>query len=697
MASGIKQSQDTFKEEAWELLEQLEESLLELEEASDDIEEVNRVFRSLHTLKGSGAMFGFVEIAEFTHELEAAYDMVRNDKIKVTPELIQLTLQAHDLIGQMLRAHETESAVDPTRAKNIIKALKELLPLEEKVTMLSPTVVAAGTSPSGGREKIFRIRFHPHENFFLGNTPLPLLRELSELGHCSIILHLDDLPPLDELDPETCYASWDIILNTTAKIEKVKDVFLFVEDSCELDIHLIDDSEDGDVDLDYKKLGEILVDRGDISQDELGSILRAQTKLGGLLTESGLVDSSSVEAALVEQEEVQKARKQRQTGKSKGTIRVPSDKLDSLVELVGELTTLQAHISQVSQSRNDPEINAIAEGVERLVAELRDNTMELRMLPIGSIFNKFRRLIRDLSQELGKIVNMTTSGAETELDKTIIEQLNDPLIHIIRNSVDHGIESTAQRVAAGKSPEGNIHLSAIHEGANILIRIKDDGGGLDLKRIREKAIQKGIIQEESQISDQETMALIFHAGFSTAAKVTSISGRGVGMDVVKRSIEDLRGTIDVNSKLGQGTTITLRLPLTLTMIDGLLVRVGKNFYIFPLSVVEECVALIPENMMNLHGQPVIRVREEILPYIYLRELFNVNEPQDGLQQVVISEVGDRKVGFAIDAVVGEYQAVIKPLGRILNGKDKFSGTTILGDGTVALILNIGELSQQVEA
>jgi two-component system chemotaxis sensor kinase CheA len=404
------------------------------------------------------------------------------------------------------------------------------------------------------------------------------------------------------------------------------------------------------------------------------------------------VTPDRITSALAEQNHVKSAHRKHHQAERVAGIRVPVDRLDKLVNLVGELVTVQASLSQtVSLIEEHAGLLSISEEVERLTAELRDNTMSIRMLPIGTTFTNFKRLVRDLSNELGKEVTLLTEGADTELDKTVIDRLNDPLVHLIRNSIDHGIEMPHIRQAAGKPRGGTIHLSAEHSGASVLIRIRDDGAGLDAAAIRRKAEERGLIHTGTELSEKETFALIFVPGFSTARKITEISGRGVGMDVLKRNIDALRGSIDITSRKGEGTTVTLKLPLTLAIIDGLLVRVGEGRFVLPLSIVEECVELTREDTAGSHGRQIIYVREEIVPYILLRERFLISGTPPDVQQIVITESAEGRVGFVVDEVIGEHQTVIKSMGRMYREVDVISGATILGDGTVALIIDVPKL------
>jgi len=686
---------NTFREEAHELLSDLEFCLLELEEKPNDSDLIGRAFRAMHTIKGSGSMFGFDEIAGFTHEIETVFDLVRNGEIPVNKELIDLTLKARDCILSMLDA-SSGSRVDDESINQVLSGFKELSSM--KIVSQGNDEPLDGTVPRQAAEHMsYRIHFRPSEDMFRsGTNPIPLLKELQELGNCSVVAQLDSIPPLEECNIELCYTSWDVILTTEKDINLIKDVFIFVEDSCELTIDPIDISQMTDGEDSHRKLGEILVGRGEIKSEDLQKALNQQKRIGEILVDKGFVSQDKVESALAEQKHVNELQEKQKVEQAVATIRVAADKLDKLVDLVGELVTVQARLTQKSNTGNDPELLLISEEVERLTEELRDNTMSIRMVPIGTTFNKFRRLVRDLSSSLHKEIELSIEGAETELDKTVIEQLNDPLVHIIRNSIDHGVEAPDEREAVGKPREGMLYLSARHSGANVLIEITDDGKGLDSELIKNKAIERGIIQSDAELSEKEIFNLIFEPGFSTAKKVTGVSGRGVGMDVVKKTIDLLRGSVDIVSEKGTGTTITLKLPLTLSIIEGLLVSIGNNFFVLPLSSVEECLQLTHEDITRNHGRHITNVRGEIVPYIKLREKFGINGDVPDIEQIVITDVDRTRVGFVVDSVIGQYQTVIKSLGRVYRDVDGVSGATILGDGSVALIVDLNHLVHAVE-
>ncbi len=679
---------ETYKEEAYELLAELETSLLELEKLPDDAELIGHVFRAMHTIKGSGAMFGFDNIADFTHEIETVFDLVRNGNIFVSKKLTDLSLAACDLIRKMADGE----TVDKDMEKEIVDSFRKML--SESGQEL-PSISAH--TDLLRKVETYRIQFRPGPDIFkTGTNPIFLLNELRELGKCQILVYTDRIPQLKELDPETCYLNWNVILTGSRHVDEIRDVFIFIEDNCVLSVEPVGRKDASDDEEYNKKLGEILIERGDITKEELSNALKCQKRVGEILVETKAVKPEAVESALAEQKQLKKTRKRQQETVTASSIRVAADKLDILVDLVGEMVTVQARLRQRASSQNDPVLLSISEDVERLTAELRDNTMSIRMLPIGTTFNKFRRLVRDLSEELGKEVVMETSGEETELDKTVIEQLNDPLVHLIRNTIDHGIELPGARVSAGKPEQGTVRLSAEHSGSSVLIQISDDGTGLDTGAIRSAAVEKNLIAHDAEPGEKEIFSFIFAPGFSTAKKLSELSGRGVGLDVVKRRIESLRGSVEISSTKGAGTTFTLKMPLTLVITDGLLVKIGEGFFVAPLSAVEECVELSRKEAEKAGERSMMKFREEIIPYLSLREMFKADGETPLAEQVVIVEINNERAGFGVDRVIGQHQTVIKTLGRFYDEVKGVSGATILGDGTVALILDVHQLLQSVE-
>ncbi|MDR3042978.1 MAG: chemotaxis protein CheA [Desulfovibrio sp.] len=703
MQSQEDANRAAFIEEAHDLLAELETALLELEAQPDDRDLVARVFRAMHTIKGSGAMFGFDDIAHFTHDVETVFDRVRNGEVPVTRQLLDLTLASRDHIAQLLHCAVTGDAPDLTHAAAITASLRALVPATAADADAPPHDAANGECPTEPEApcppcaRTWRVRFRPVPSIlFTGTNPLSLLDELRDLGGAQVFPHFSEVPALDELQPELCHLWWDVLLSSEADEAALRDVFLFVEDDADIDIRLVDDARIVD-DAAYKRLGEILIERGDVSSDDLHRVLDEQRPLGRLLADAGVVESEKVDAALAEQQAMRAIRQSRDKESaarddSGASIRVAASKLDFLVDLVGELVIVQAQLSQAAHLRSDPGLLGLVEELERLSDELRDTTLGIRMLPIGTTFSKFRRLVRDLSAELGKDVELVTLGGETELDKTVIERLGDPLVHCLRNSLDHGVESPDVRAAAGKPRTGTVTLSAAHAGGEVLITIADDGAGIDPVRVLETARKRGVIAPDAELPAREAIELIFAPGFSTAEKVTNVSGRGVGMDVVKRSIEALRGRIELDSTVGKGTTLTIRLPLTLAIIDGLQVLVGGESYVIPLNHVEECAEHATPSAAD-GRQRIINLRGEIVPYIRLRELFASSGPAPAIEQVVVVDAQGSRFGLVVDCVVGEHQTVIKSLGRIYKDVPGISGATIKGDGSMALILDVPGLVQ----
>ena len=715
----IEKFKEAFREEAAELLNNLEAVLLELEENPRDVETISSVFRTMHTIKGSSSMFGFEDISKFTHEVESIMDLLREGAFIADRRLIDLTLKARDLISALLSGSDQDTLSEAERLVREFKdhaaqrmaahathsadldaprtAAGQEQPRKEPkgIAVLPEAPSAEGETAAKGAET-FRIRFIPAPEVFMNGTrPLLLLDELRSLGVLSTLALTDRIPPLSELDPVRCYVGWELTLTTDKGEDALRDVFIFVDGSGELVIEKVSFDAEDDQGLGVKRIGDILVERGVTTPEKIKSLEVNRKRIGEILVQERIATAEQVNSALSEQEHIKRLKEKQDLGT--GSIRVSSDKLDALVDLVGELVTLQARLAQTSQDTKEGDLSAISEQFERLVSQLRDNTMSIRMLPIGSTFSRFRRVVRDLSSDLRKEIELVTEGADTELDKTVIEKLNDPLVHIIRNSVDHGIELPDERVAAGKRRTGTVTLSALHSGAHVHIKVEDDGGGLDADRIYAKAVEKGIVAQGSTLSEQELFQLIFAPGFSTAKVVTSVSGRGVGMDVVKREIDSLGGTVSIESRKGIGTGITLKIPLTLAIIEGLLVRVGTEYYVVPLSVVDGCIEIQRSDAsMEGNSRKLLVYRDEALPYVAIRDLFGVKDPAPAIEQIVVVNALDSRLGFVVDQVIGDYQTVIKPLGRMFKHSEGLSGATILGNGTVALILDVNRLAASAQ-
>ncbi|PYF09400.1 two-component system chemotaxis sensor kinase CheA [Rhodobacter viridis] len=621
-----------FLQEAAELVASLERDLLELETTPETSDLVNAAFRSLHTLKGSGAMFGFAAMSAFLHEFETAFDRIRQGEVALSPAIVAVALRACDRILPMIATPEAEAEA----ARSVLDALAQAMPgggahVAQRTEAAPPLATAS------------RLRFRlPPDVLRLGHDPQMLLDELRELGPARVQAITAKIPTLETLDPTDCLMAWEVSFDTPVPRGAIEDVFLFHGDDLELEL---DPAEKADPPLAAASTAAQPATTGPKTQPAAGG----------------------------------------------ETMRVATERLDELMDRVGELVIVEARLQALASSRKDPALLAVAEDIERLAAGLRSATMSMRMVPIASVTGRFRRLVRDLSATLGKPIRFEVTGEDTELDKTMIELIADPLVHLLRNAADHGLETAETRRAAGKPESGTIRLAATYSGAEVLITLTDDGRGLDLGRIRARAVTNGLIAPEAQLSERELYALIFEPGFSTAAAVTEVSGRGVGMDVVRRSIEQLRGQIEISSEPGHGTTVTLRLPLTLAIIDGLLVEVGGERYTIPLAAVEECVELPADQAHPGTGTAFLNIRGALVPFLRLRSLFGVTAPPLLHPKVVVVQAAGNRIGLVVDRIVANTQTVIKQLSPLQAHLRGFSGATILGDGRVALVLDVGQI------
>ncbi|MBN1990794.1 MAG: chemotaxis protein CheA [Bacteroidales bacterium] len=662
-----------FIEEATDLIDGLEKALLALEENSDDPALIQQVFRVMHTLKGNSGMFGFDLIDRFTHDLETVYDLIRNGSLRVTRQVLDVTLAAVDHLKLLLnednysdkdfiRAHEQLTL----RVASLIDTPQALEQAAESVSVLS-----------NADECTYYILFEPRKEIFSnGTNPLYLIDEVASLGNSLVFAHLNRVPKLKDINPENCYTYWEIILVTKEGTNAINDVFIFVEDESSLDIQKLADLNLLNDSTFVAEAKRIAAEKEDIGYNML------QT-----LAEKVMKQQQQKQADIIKREKI--------TVKDTtiSSIRVSSEKLDVLMNLVSELVTTQARLSLFAEQNAIPGLTAIAENVQKLSRQLRDTAFSIVLIPIENMLTRFQRLVRDLSNELHKDVVFITEGSDTELDKTIIESLADPLMHILRNSLDHGIEDADVRQKLGKPRQGKIILKAFYSGASVLIQVSDDGAGIDPELIREKAIAKGIIAADRKLSLRETLDLVFLPGFSTAKKVTDVSGRGVGMDVVRRKIADIRGEVEIDSEKGVGTTITIKLPLTLSIIDGLLVKIDDTHYVVPLSAIDKIYAVPTKEIYEKYNNVVILDGRQV-SFFNLREEFNVGNVDSEFMQVVVVNYEEKRVGLVVDHVVGEYQAVLKPLGKHYKSQEMVSGATILGDGTVALVVDTNKIIKQ---
>lgn len=698
----LEQISSVFLEEANELLDNLEEQLLTLEENPGDMETIGAVFRAMHTIKGSSAMFGFNAISEFTHEAESAMDQVRNGVVPVTNELIDLMLKSRDHIRFMLDAGQNITPEITQTSQTLILAFKTYVARnggsdsskENSIPQEQKTQEAQKTEET---DSTYRIKFRPSKKIMQNGTrPELLVKELSEMGNASVVAFYDELPELSKMNAEECYFSWDIILTTTKTKNDIEDVFIFLDSDSTFATEKIDLNPDQNY-----RIGEILIDRNDVSKTQIDSIMNEHKQLGQILVEKQLVSENQIKSALAEQQHLKNINSENPATAGnavQSSIRVSSEKLDSLVDLIGELVTFNARLEQIAIDKDLPVLKTLSEQSSRLAVSLRDTSLEIRMLPIGSLFTRFKRTVRDLAEQLGKQIELVIEGAETELDKTVVDKLNDPLLHLVRNSVDHGIELPVERIANKKAPKGTITLSAKHQSGAVVITITDDGKGLDKEAIRKKAIEKKLITEDAELSESEIFHLIFQPGFSTAKTVSNISGRGVGLDVVKKDIFSLGGSVSVESKPGQGSSFILKIPLTLAIIDGMLTQVGDTKYIIPVNTISECLFFEHSGKKNSESLfPFTLVHGKEVPCIDLRKYFKTKEPHNPKKEVVTINTQDGVVGIIVDKILGSHQTVIKPLGKLYRNSIGISNSTILGDGSVALILDVYKLADLISA
>lgn len=666
-----------FIEEAQDLLVDLENALLRFDPEQEDKSLIEHIFRIMHTLKGNSAMFGFSMIDKYTHQLETIYDLIRNGKKKLTSDLMDLTLASVDHIRNLLDE-------DASQKPLVMAAHEELLGKISSIilgkTVPEAEMKKAETNPSDGSGAIvstYYVQFRPNSGILLdGTNPLFLVEDFKTLGEYVVIPDLTNVPALDELDPEKCYVNWEIVVATAEKTEKINEIFIFAEDSCKLEIQKLSDTN-------------LLSDK------EFRSRIMAAAGQKVFLGIQNIKQMLQPVSQVIKTDATETRNINEVTNKLKSisSIRVSSEKLDELINLVSELVTTQAGLSLVAEKINNKELHVLAEDVEKLTRRLRDSTFEIRLIPIENMITRFHRLVRELSHDLKKEISFITEGTDIELDKNMIEGLIDPIMHIIRNCCDHAIESSSERLTAGKQAHGTIHFTAFHSGSSVFIKISDDGKGIDSDVIRQKAVEKGIVASDASLSRKEILDLVFLPGFSTAGSVTNISGRGVGMDVVKRKIADLRGEVSIETEKGKGTSIILKLPLTLSIIDGLLVSIDNSYFVIPLSSINKCYEFRHESLVNAVNN-LIFVYDTHIPFIYLRSEFNITSQSPDLEQVVVIEHGEGRIGLTVDRVIGEYQAVLKSLGSMYKKQDIISGATILGDGTVALVLDPNKIITQ---
>lgn len=715
---NIDAALNTYLAEGRELLVEMEDALLEVEGLEQQDELLNAIFRAAHTIKGSAGLFGLDAIVSFTHLVESILERLRSAELALTGDAVALLLDCKDHIGVLL--DQVESAgdeLDPDTKRHEQNLVAALMRFDSS----APATAQTEPMPAAPDETFTRaldgdgvvsacwhisLRFGA-DSLRDGMDPLSFIRYLGTLGEIKQIAPVDEpLPMLSQMDAESCYLGFELRYLSDADKTTIESVFDFIREQSQVRILPPHSKTEAFVELirqlpeEDMYLGEMLVRCGTLTEYERQKILLAQAaetdpsasrQLGELVVAEGLAEPEVVAAAVRKQSSVREAK-----AKDTQTVRVDADKLDHLINLVGELVTAGAGTAMHAKWTDRPELGESVETLARLVEEVRDAALGLRMVQIGATFNRFHRVVRDVSKELNKDIELMITGADTELDKTVVEKITDPLMHLVRNSIDHGIESPETRVALGKPAKGKVHLNAYHESGSIVIEITDDGAGLNRERILEKAIAQGLANEHEPLEDADVFQFIFEPGFSTTTEVSNLSGRGVGMDVVKRNITALRGTVDVDSRTGEGTAFRICLPLTLAIIDGFMIGVDDETFVVPLDSVLECVELGEFHVTSDRRQNnFINLRGQALPVIFLRSLFGLAGEARARENVVVVASKGAKLGIVVDRLLGESQTVIKPLGRLFSHLKAISGSTVLGSGEVALILDVPGLVQQV--
>lgn len=706
----------TFFAEAEDLLNSMEASLLRLDEGDKDPETINEIFRAAHTIKGSAGLFGLNDIVSFTHIVENVLDRARDGKIAVSSDLLSILLPCRDHITALVEHAMYSQANDEHCLAHGRALLDSLAPWLEDGAVADANGSAAlldsaeaapikyidSLVSEADRESWhISVRFGP-DLLRNGMDPLSILRFLRSLGDITHITTITDhLPDFEHFDPEQLYLGFEITLVSGASQQQIEDAFMFVRDDSDIKIVPPRSNVQAYINLikslpeDSQRLGDILVKSHAISYQELEAALALQKQqaknasavpmLGNILIDEHVVAPEIVSAAL----DKQKKNTEKKSSPENRFIRVDAERLDTLINLIGELVVNRQRIDLLSAKMGNPALIEAVTAMGNFTESIRDAALTLRMVPVGDTFQKFKRVVRDTAKSLNKEIELEIEGAETELDRSMVEKLNDPLMHIVRNAMDHGIESVAVRQARGKPAQGIIKLTAYHDAGNIVIGIHDDGGGLDVEKIRKKAIANGILEEGVSLSRQELFQLIFHPGLSTAEQVTNLSGRGVGMDVVKRNIEALQGGIEIESEMGVGTSLNIRLPLTLAIIDGFHVLAGNIDFIVPQNTILECVDL--NSLSHVQGQNCVNLRGEQVPYIRLSDIFSLQPKDNSREKIVVVQFGETRAGIVVDELHGEIQTVVKPMGPIFQALKGIGGSSLLGTGAVSLILDVQQL------
>jgi two-component system chemotaxis sensor kinase CheA len=672
MAIDMAQFHQVFFEESFEGLDVMESGLLDMGEGEVDSEEINAIFRAAHSIKGGSGTFGFTDISSFTHVMETLLDEMRDGRRSVTQHAVDILLRSVDVLREMLSSVKDGADLDQEQVDSMQGELQALLEGEDGAAVAAPAAKEPEGDAAGGITG-WHIVFRPHPHMMrTGNDPLRIIRELAALGDLKVEGDISLLPRLAEYEPEDSYLSWDLHLTGDVDRDAISEVFDWVEDDCDLAVMPIQ--------------SEAAVSAQQAAQEEPPEEAQPERR-----------SADRRQSTDRREQPLDRRQGDRRAAKSTGSssIRVDIQKIDALINMVGELVITQSMLGMLGEDFSMDRVERLQDGLsqlERHTRELQESVMQIRMLPISFTFSRFPRLVHDLSSKMGKKIELKMTGENTEVDKTVIEKIGDPLVHLVRNSLDHGIEMPEERIAAGKPETGTVRLSAFHKGGNIIIEIRDDGKGLDRDRILSKAIERGLVTEDQTLSDRQIYELIFLPGFSTAEQVSDVSGRGVGMDVVRKNINELGGSIEIESEKGVGSAIIIRLPLTLAILDGQTITVGDETYIVPLVSIIESIQVRPEMVNLIAGRgETFKLRNDYLPIVRLHDIFGIEnakatELSEGLLVVVEGE--GRHCGLFVDDLVGQQQVVIKSLEANYQKVDGISGATILGDGSVALILDI---------
>ncbi len=663
--------QKKFIEEASDLIDRLEKVLLSIGKDNFDPNLIDEIFRIMHSLKGGGAMFGFTEISEITHDLESLYDKIRLENSPISNSLLNITLKSVDHLRNLLNINQANQ----TDIKENHESLKFLLSQEfsekHENSLTKNNYLIPNTENNKDSKNSFLIYFSPCPEIFSdGTNPLYLVDELVKLGDTIILVQTQKIPNIDDISSDLCYVAWHIILSTNNSEEMINDVFIFLNKDCEAEIIKIcafDILKEDKIRNEIKELN-----KNPINKKEIELLLK------------------NITPEYKKEEKVLAKMKSFKKEASILNIRVASEKIDLLMNMVSELVTTQASLGLYAENKKENKLLQISENIENLTRQLRDITFSISLIPIEHITTRFQRLVRDLSASFDKNIDLQIEGAETKLDKTLIEGLTEPLMHLIRNNIDHGIESPKERMKKNKPEQGKIYIRAYYSGVNVVIEIEDDGRGIMLDLVHKKAIEKGFIHASDVLSDKEILDLVFIPGFSTAQKVTDISGRGVGLDVVKQKIGAIRGEIEIESKPGIGTKVRIKLPITLSIIDGMLVSIDDENYIIPLNVVNKIHAIERSKLKKAYNN-IITVDGDQVPFYDLRDEFEMDNDGPEISELVIVKYEDKRIGLVVDTVIGEYQAVLKSLGRLYRKQEIISGASILGDGTIALVLDSNKI------